>query len=84
LPFNCQKEKEKIVLATPLREVSFSYPPFPHMGNTEIPPKKEKKEKKRRREIIIDSCMYMATTPHPWLKLEQMSELMSVCPVPCC
>jgi hypothetical protein len=49
LPFNCQKEKEKIVLATPLLEVSFSYPPFLHMGNTEIPPKKKKKKEKKRK-----------------------------------
>jgi hypothetical protein len=63
LPFNCQKEKEKIVLATPLREVSFLYPPFPHMGNTEIPKKRKKRNFLKRREIIIASCMYMATNP---------------------
>jgi hypothetical protein len=84
LPFNCQKEKEKIVRATPLCEVSFSYPPFPHMGNTEIPQKRKERKIKKRREIIIASCMYMdGHTPHPCLKLEQMSELMSVCLVPC-
>jgi hypothetical protein len=85
LPFNCQKEKKKvkIVLATRLREDSFSYPPFPpHMGNTEIP--KKRKERKKEEEGLHNCFMHVhGHTPHPWLKLEQMSELVSVCPVPC-
>ncbi len=74
-----KKTKEKIVLATPLREVSFSYPPFPHMGNTEIAQKRKERRIKKRKEIIITSCMYMATPIHG----SNLSKCMSVCPVPC-
>jgi len=71
-----KKTKEKIVLATPLREVSFSYPPFPHMGNTEIAQKrKERRIKKKKRNY--NYFMHVHGHTHPWLKREQMHVCLS-------
>jgi hypothetical protein len=78
-----KKKKKKLSLQLPYVKLVFRTHLSLTWDTLKSPKKRKERKIKKRREIIITSCMYMVT-PHPWLKLEQMNELMSVCPVPCC